>query len=43
MIVFIFLNKFQVYLAIEDIKQKEEHDIMLDKCRKFSLKFVSPL
>ena len=40
---FIFLNKFQVDLAIEDIKQKDEHDIMLYKCRKFSLKFVSPL
>ncbi|KAK7268146.1 hypothetical protein RIF29_20833 [Crotalaria pallida] len=32
-----------VDLAIDDIKQKEEHDIMLEKCTRIFLKLVSPL
>ena len=34
---------FQVDLAVEDIQQKEEHDIMLVKCRGSSLRTMSPL
>ncbi|KHN05809.1 Protein FAR1-RELATED SEQUENCE 11 [Glycine soja] len=33
----------QVDVAIDDIKQKEDHDIMLEKCKRINLKLMSPL
>ncbi|CAJ2660759.1 unnamed protein product [Trifolium pratense] len=34
---------YQVDVAIDDIKQKEDHDIMLEKCKRINLKLISPL
>ncbi|RZB58990.1 Protein FAR1-RELATED SEQUENCE 11 [Glycine soja] len=33
----------KVDVAIDDIKQKEDHDIMLEKCKRINLKLMSPL
>ncbi|XP_058766139.1 protein FAR1-RELATED SEQUENCE 11-like [Vicia villosa] len=33
----------QVDIAIDDIKQKEEYDIMLEKCKGSNMKLMSPL
>ncbi|CAL5191621.1 unnamed protein product [Lathyrus oleraceus] len=33
----------QVDLAINDIKQKEEHEAMLEKCKRLNMKLISPL
>ncbi|RZB50232.1 Protein FAR1-RELATED SEQUENCE 11 [Glycine soja] len=34
---------FGIFVAIDDIKQKEDHDIMLEKCKRINLKLMSPL
>lgn len=36
------LNSFQVDIAIDDIRQKEELDIMLEKCKRSNMKMMSP-
>jgi hypothetical protein len=41
--ILIHLYKLEVDLAVEDIKNKEEHDIMLAKTKSLNLTPLSPL